>query len=49
MGFHPLDVLRWALRLARPLVRLNGTQSAAWDVVEAVIATPPPEDLRHDS
>ena len=35
-GFNPLKVLRWALRLARPLVKLNGTQAAAWDIVQAL-------------
>ena len=39
-GFNPLKVLAFALRLARPLVKLNGTQSAAWDVVQGIADTP---------
>ena len=37
LGFHPFAILRWALRAARGLVKLNAQQSAAWDVVQAII------------
>ena len=39
-GFNPLKVLAFALRLARPLVKLNGSQAAAWDVVQGIADTP---------
>lgn len=37
LGFHPFAILRWALRAARGLVKLNGAQAAAWDVVQGII------------
>lgn len=37
-GFNPLKILRVILPLARKLLKLDARQSAAWDVVEGVIA-----------